>query len=61
MNIVVESFFATLKSERADHQFASRVQARTIIFEYIEAWYNRQRLHSTLHFSAAEFELKSRH
>jgi transposase InsO family protein len=60
-NAVVESFFATLKTECAHHQFATRAQARITIFEYIEAWYNRQRLHSTLgYFSPVEFELKSR-
>lgn len=61
-NAVVESFFATLKTECAHHQFATRVLARTTIFEYIEVWYNRQRLHSTLgYISPVEFELKSRH
>lgn len=61
-NAVVESFFATLKTECADHQFATRAQARTAIFEYIEAWYNRQRLHSALgYLSPLEFEQKSRH
>jgi transposase InsO family protein len=56
-NSVMESFFATLKLECADHQFASRALARTAIFEYIEGWYNRQRLHSSLDYaSPAEFE-----
>ncbi len=61
-NAVIESFFATLKTECAFEQFATRAQARTAIFEYIEAWYNRQRLHSTLgYLSPVEFERKSRH
>ena len=61
-NAVMESFFGTLKAECATQQFATRAQARTAIFEYIEAWYNRQRLHSSLgYFSPVEFELKSRH
>ena len=47
-NAVVESFFATLKTECVTHQFATRAQARTAIFEFIEVWYNRQRLHSSL-------------
>jgi transposase InsO family protein len=61
-NAAMESFFSTLKTECADHQFDTRAQARTVIFEYIEAWYNRQRLHSTLDYlSPVEFERKSRH
>jgi transposase InsO family protein len=56
-NAVVESFFSTLKAECATHQFASHVLARSTIFEYIEAWYNRKRLHSTLgYLSPMEFE-----
>ncbi len=61
-NAAIESFFSTLKTECASHPFATRDQARTAIFEYIEAWYNRQRLHSSLgYLSPVEFELKSRH
>lgn len=61
-NAAMESFFSTLKTECATGQFATRAQARTTIFEYIEAWYNRQRLHSALgYLSPAEFERKSRH
>ncbi len=56
-NAVAESFFATLKTECVTCQFASQALARTAIFEYIEVWYNRQRLHSTLgYLSPAEFE-----
>ncbi|MFN2199503.1 MAG: IS3 family transposase [Anaerolineales bacterium] len=56
-NAVMESFFATLKTECATGQFASQAQARRAIFEYIEVWYNRQRLHSSLgYLSPAEFE-----
>jgi hypothetical protein len=40
--------FSTLKTECADRPFGKRAQARTTIFEYIEAWYNRQRLHPAL-------------
>lgn len=61
-NAAMESFFSTLKIECANHPFATRAQARTAIFEFIEAWYNRQRLHSSLgYLSPLEFELKSRH
>ena len=57
-NAVVESFFATLKTELLDQEiFRTRAQARAEIFEYIEVWYNRQRRHSTLGYvSPAEFE-----
>jgi transposase InsO family protein len=61
-NAVVESFFATLKTECADHPFKTKQEARTTIFEYIEGWYNRQRLHSSLDYlSPVEFELQSGH
>ena len=61
-NAAAESFFGTLKTECADVQFADRTQARSAIFEYIEVWYNRQRLHSSLGYkSPMEFELNSRH
>jgi len=61
-NAAMESFFGTLKTECATQPFATRAQARTAIFEFIEAWYNRQRLHSSLDYlSPMEFEQKSRH
>ena len=56
-NAMMESFFATLKAECVTAPFASRAHARTAIFEYIELWYNRQRLHSSLgYLSPVEFE-----
>jgi putative transposase len=61
-NAAMESFFGTLKTECASQPFASRAQARTAIFEFIEAWYNRQRLHSSLDYlSPMEFERKPSH
>lgn len=61
-NAAMESFFGTLKTECASQPFANRAQARTAIFEFIEAWYNRQRLHSSLDYlSPLEFERKARH
>jgi transposase InsO family protein len=61
-NAVIESFHATLKGECAYTPFATKALARTAIFEFIEVWYNRQRLHSSLGYaSPVEFELSSRH
>jgi putative transposase len=48
-NAAAESFFATLKNEMYYRQsFATRTRARFAVAEYIEVFYNRQRLHSTL-------------
>lgn len=57
-NAVVESFFATLKTELVHHRrFQTRQQAKTEIFEYLEGFYNRQRRHSTLgYLSPVDFE-----
>jgi len=57
-NAVAESFFASLKVELVDrHDWPTRAAARVAIFEYIEVWYNRQRLHSTLGYvSPVQFE-----
>ena len=61
-NAVMESFFATLKTECVTAPFETRSLARMTIFEYIEVWYNRQCLHSTLgYLSPVEFERSSRH
>ena len=47
-NAVAESFFHTLKTELVNHkQYQTREEAQQDIFEYIEVFYNRQRLHST--------------
>ncbi|MDH5587429.1 MAG: IS3 family transposase [Nitrospirota bacterium] len=57
-NAVVESFFSTLKNELThERSFQDRTEARQAIFEYIEGFYNRQRLHQTLSYrSPVEFE-----
>ncbi len=44
----MESFFATLKREMYWNRSWTRQRLRTEIFEFIEVYYNRQRLHSTL-------------
>ena len=57
-NAVMESFFSTLKTECVTGIFLTHTQARTVIFEYMEVWYNRQRLHSSLGYcSPVDFEL----
>jgi transposase InsO family protein len=57
-NAPSESFFATLKTELVHHQqYRTREDAQRSIFEYIEIFYNRERLHSTLNYqSPVEFE-----
>jgi putative transposase len=56
-NAMMESFFASLKSEWAPSRYEDRVQARRSLFEYIEIWYNRQRRHSALgYLSPVQFE-----
>lgn len=48
-NALAESFFAKLKSELVDRTtWATRRQARLAVFEWIEVFSNRQRLHSAL-------------
>jgi transposase InsO family protein len=50
-NAVMESFFASYKLECVpDKGFATRQQAKSETFEYIEVFYNRQRLHATLNY-----------
>ncbi len=48
-NAPMESFFASLKKEHVHHvRFRSRAEARAAVFEYVEIFYNRRRLHSGL-------------
>jgi putative transposase len=48
-NAVAESFFATLKTELVYRvSWPTRAAARSAVFEYIEVFYNRRRLHSSL-------------
>jgi transposase InsO family protein len=59
-NAHMESFWGTLKAERVDGSvFLTRDEARRAIFEYVEVFYNRVRLHSALgHQSPVDFESK---
>ena len=59
-NAVTESFFSTAKRELTHHEsYANREEARRSLFEYIEVFYNRRRLHSTLGYrSPAEYEVR---
>ncbi len=54
-NAVMESFWATLKTELVhDEHYATREEARRSIVEYIEVFYNRKRLHSSLDYVSPE-------
>ncbi len=57
-NAVVESFFKTIKAELARKtKFRTQDEAKSAIFEYIEIFYNRKRMHSTLgYLSPMEYE-----
>ena len=59
-NAFIESFFRTLKVELVyTRKFKTRQEARNAIFEFIEVWYNRQRLHSSLDYvTPEEYEFK---
>ncbi len=58
-NAMMESFFSTLRAELTDlERFSTRQSARTAVFEFIEVFYNRQRLHSSLGYrSPLAFEI----
>jgi putative transposase len=60
-NATMESFWSTLKLELIYRRnFATRTQARSEIFDYIESFYNRQRAHSALGYhSPVDFELQN--
>lgn len=54
-NAPMESFFGTLKSELVYHcEYRTRDEARASIFDYIETFYNRRRLHSSLGYLAPD-------
>ncbi len=54
-NAVAESFFGTLKQERVNRRkYTTRQDARIDLFRWIECWYNRKRLHSSLGYQSPE-------
>lgn len=54
-NAVAESFFKTLKAECVyQNRFETRRQAALLVFQYIEIWYNRKRLHSALGYMSPQ-------
>ena len=57
-NSVSESFFHTLKTELTHHfNYETREEAKQALFEYIEVFYNRKRIHSSNNYlSPNEFE-----
>ena len=57
-NAVMESFYRTLKIELIyQRNYQTRIEAQRDIFEYIEIFYNRERLHSSLgYYSTEEYE-----
>ena len=59
-NALMESFYKTLKTELLiNGSFETEEEAKNVIFEYIEIYYNRQRLHSSLgYLSPVEYEEK---
>ena len=61
-NAVMESSYHTLKIEIIyQRNYETRIQARRDIFEYIEIFYNRERLHSSLgYYSSEEYEKMTR-
>jgi putative transposase len=60
-NAITETFFHTLKTEWIyQNKYQTREEAKKSVFQYIEIFYNRQRLHSSLNYlSPIEFELKT--
>ncbi len=60
-NAPMESFFHTLKTELVHHRaYATREEAKQDLFQYIEGFYNRQRIHSALGYLTPEqMELKT--
>jgi len=62
INAAAESFFASLKNEMYYREtFPTKARARFAVAEYIEVFYNRQRLHSTLGYRTPSEALADHH
>ena len=61
-NAIKETFFHTLKTELCNHErYRTRAEAKASVFEFIETFYNRRRLHSSLgYLSPLDFESQRR-
>ena len=54
-NAIAESFFHTLKVELVHQEiYKTRDEARTSIFQYIETFYNRKRMHSSIDYKTPD-------
>ena len=61
-NAATESFFASLEKERLRQRaFVTHEQARSSVFQYIEEFYNRRRLHSTLGYRTPDEAERDHH
>lgn len=57
-NAFVESFFSQMKKELSKKIFETKAEAKKEIIDYIESWYNKTRIHSSIgYISPQEFEM----
>jgi transposase InsO family protein len=55
INAPMESFYATLKGELVEQRdYLTHAEARADVFQFLEGWYNRRRLHSALGYLTPE-------
>lgn len=61
-NAPMESFYATLKGELVEqHDYLTHAEARADIFQFLEGWYNRRRMHSALGYLTPEQKVAAFH
>ena len=54
-NVCIESFHSVMKKEEIYlHEYQNFEETKTAIFEYIESWYNRKRIHSALGYKTPQ-------